>query len=105
MVMLGRETPELPAEVLFSEAEILALQDFAADRQLDVRPDNLGNAVRTMAILGGYLDRRSDPPPGPTFIWRGYTQLATLTQSYERLLEMGPTSDLYQQLRPDKTCV
>ncbi len=105
MVMLGRETPELPAEVLFSETEIMVLRDFAAHRQLDSRPDNLGNAVRTMAILGGYLNRRSDPPPGPTFIWRGYTQLATLAQSYERLLEMGPTSDLYHQLRPDKTCV
>ncbi len=105
MVMRGRETPELPAEVLFSETALLALQDFAVDRQLDFRPDNLGNAVRTMAILGGHLDRRSDPPPGSTFIWRGYTQLDTMTQAYERLLEMGPASGLYQLWFRGKTCV
>ncbi len=32
MVLMGRETPELPAEVLFSDVEIMALADLATDR-------------------------------------------------------------------------
>ena len=30
--------------------------------------------------LGGYLDRTSDPPPGTTVIWRGFSRLADLVE-------------------------
>ncbi len=103
-VLLGRETPERPAEVRFCTTEILVLKDFALERKLSCRPDNLGTAVHTMAILGGDLNRRNDPAPGPTVIWRGYTQLATMAQTYERLLKLDQSSGLYQRLRPDKQC-
>ena len=52
MTLLGRDTPELPAETLFSDIEIAALEDFAKDRKLP-RPDNIGRAVLTTAMLGG----------------------------------------------------
>ncbi len=52
MTLLGRDTPELPAETLFSDIEIAALEDFAKDRKLP-RPDNIGRALRTTAMLGG----------------------------------------------------
>ena len=100
MTLLGRKTPELPVEVLFSDLEIAALEDFARDRQFPA-PDNLGRAVLTMARMGGYLNRKHDPPPGHQKIWEGYTVLAITAQTYERLGRLG----LYQQLRPDKTCV
>ena len=32
MTLLGRDTPELPADILFSDIEIIALEDFAKDR-------------------------------------------------------------------------
>ena len=41
MTLLGRDTPELPAETLFTEIEIAALEDHAQDRRL-VPPVNLG---------------------------------------------------------------
>ncbi len=103
-VMLGRETPERPAEVRFCKTEIMVLKDFARRHKLRRPPDHLGHAVRTLAIFGGYLDRRSDPPPGPTVVGRGYTHMAILTQGYEWVLEMDQSSELYQELRPDKTC-
>ena len=34
MTLLGRDTPELPADILFSDIEIIALEDFAKDRKL-----------------------------------------------------------------------
>ena len=35
----------------------------------------LGDAVRLIAIIGGYLGRNSDPPPGHQLIWQGYAAL------------------------------
>ena len=52
MKLLGRETPELSMEVMFTDVEIGVSQDFAKHNQLAV-PDNLGAAVVTMAITAG----------------------------------------------------
>ena len=68
MTLLGRETPEMPAEALFTQVQIRVLRHFAARRRL-ATPGNLGLAVRTMAILGGYLYRKNGPPPGHQKIW------------------------------------
>ena len=103
MTLLGRDTPELPADILFSDIEIIALEDFAKDRKLPP-PDNLGRAVLILAMLGGYLNRKRDPPPGYAKLWEGYTRLATTAQTYERLLRLDRTSDFYKRLRSDKTC-
>jgi hypothetical protein len=35
----------------------------------------LGDAVRLIATIGGYLGRNNDPPPGHQLIWQGYTML------------------------------
>jgi hypothetical protein len=99
MTLLGRERPELGAEVLFSDMEILALKDFAQDRRLSL-PDNLGATVVTLAMLGGYLNRNNDPPPGHQKIWEGYVRLATMAETYERLIKLNRTSNLYERLRP-----
>ena len=70
MTLMGRETPELPPDILFSDLEISVLEDFALDRKLPP-PDNLGLAVLTVAILGGYLNRKKDPCPGHRKFWHG----------------------------------
>ena len=103
MVTMGRETPELPAETLFSDIEIAALSDFATDRKLP-HPGDLGRAVLVMAMLGGHLNRKNDWPSGHKKIWEGYIRLATTAQTYERLLGIDRTRYLYQWLRSDRTC-
>lgn len=52
LTLLGRETPELPPEALFSDLELLALEDFARDRHLPL-PTQFGQAGVTLASLGG----------------------------------------------------
>ncbi len=52
MTLVGRQTPELPADLLFTEIELMVLRDFARDRKLPT-PDNVRQAVRTMAMMGG----------------------------------------------------
>jgi len=32
--------------------------------------------------LGGYLNRKNDPPPGNTIIWRGLNQLHELKRGF-----------------------
>jgi len=81
MTLLGREAPELPPELVFSELELRVLGDFAQSRGRR-RPTQLGEAVRLTAILGGYLNRNRDPPPGHQLMWHGYATLAIMGAAY-----------------------
>ncbi len=99
MVMMGRETPELPAGVLFSDIGIMALADFATDRRLP-QPGDLGPAFIPMAMHGGHLNRGKGAPPGQT-----PSSGAAMARTYGRLVSMDGTGTLYKKLRPDKSCV
>ncbi|MCG5517487.1 IS4 family transposase, partial [Ectothiorhodospira sp. 9100] len=81
MTLLGREAPELPPELLFSDIELRVLGDYAQSRRRE-RPSRLADAVREIAILGGYLNRNTDPPPGHQLIWHGYTKLTSMSFAY-----------------------
>ena len=81
MTLLGRETPELPVEVLFSDLEIEVLNAYAkkkAHKPLLL----LGDAVRLVAQMGGYLGRKNDPPPGHQLMWHGYSYLQLLCEGF-----------------------
>ena len=75
MTLLGRETPELPAEVLFADLELTVLEAFATTRQDLPAPTSLAKAIFVVAKLGGYLGRQRDPPPGHQLMWQGHTTL------------------------------
>ena len=100
MTLMGRATPKLPPETFFSEIEIAALQDFAKDRRLEP-PDNLGRAVLTLAMLGGYLNfkRKRYAHPGHKVMGGGYIRLATNRQAVERTRRLNAASKLYQKMR------
>ncbi len=72
MALMGRETPKLPAEVLFSDIELRTMHAYAKKNGLKP-PVLLGEAVKMIARLGGYLGRNNDPPPGHQLLWEGYT--------------------------------
>ncbi|WP_429579708.1 IS4 family transposase [Paraburkholderia youngii] len=50
---------------------------------------SLHKAIRWIAALGGYLNRRHDPPPGATVIWRGFLVLHEITEMF-RIFNSGP---------------
>ena len=81
MTLLGRESPELPAEILFADYEISVLKAIALQRRL-IAPTKLGAAVDLVARLGGYLARKNDPPPGHEIMWRGFSILQIMTQGF-----------------------
>ena len=45
-------------------------------------PKNLTFYMTAIARLGGYLDRKSDPPPGTTVMWRGFSRLSDLDEGF-----------------------
>ena len=77
MTLIGRECPDLPAEVLFSDLEIEVLQAHAKKKRI-AKPTRLGDAVRLVARLGGYIGRTNDLHPGHPIMWQGYSQLQSL---------------------------
>ena len=77
MTLLGREQPDLPPDVLFSDVELQVLSRFAEIEGCD-GPETLNAAVVLTARLGGYMARKSDGPPGATVIWRGLAELASM---------------------------
>lgn len=87
MTLLGREIPELPAEVLFSDIEIRTLQAYAKKKGLKP-PNLLGEAVRLVAKIGGYIGRKNDPPPGHQILWQGYMDFQYMCTGFA-LLDNG----------------
>jgi len=81
MTLLGRETPDLPAEVLFSDVELQTLRAYAKKKALSP-PVLLGEAVRLIAKIGGYLGRNNDPPPGHQLLWQGYREFQFMCMGF-----------------------
>jgi hypothetical protein len=84
MTLLGREAPNLPAEVFFDEFEVKVLKALKAEKGKRGKklPFTLGEAIILVARLGGYLARRSDPPPGAESIWKGMIRLYDRAEGY-----------------------
>jgi len=85
MTLLGRETPDLPASVFFSDLELEVLEAFAKTRRdlKHLKPaTRLYDAVLVVAKLGGYLGRKNDEPPGHQLMWYGYVEFRSMTAGY-----------------------
>ena len=90
MTLLGRETSELPPDLLFSDLEIKVLTAFAKTTKRLPAPTTLNAAVRIVAGLGGYLARNRDPPPGHQLMWYGYITLMGMCAGYALRTESDP---------------
>ncbi|MDX6012219.1 IS4 family transposase [Cupriavidus necator] len=88
--LLARLDGDLPCEVVLQPIEWQALycRVHRTTRPPDKVP-SLNQAVLWIATLGGYLNRRSDPPPGATVIWRGFFVLHEITEMF-RIFSSGP---------------
>ncbi len=74
-MLLGREHPDFPPEIMFSEPEIPMLNAFAAQLGHEA-PDTVAKAVHIVAQIGGYIQRARAPPPGTKVMWRDCKTLA-----------------------------
>jgi Transposase DNA-binding/Transposase Tn5 dimerisation domain len=81
--MLARAVPALPCSVLLEIEEWPALS--CAIHHCPTPPDappTLGEAVRWIAQLGGFVGRRRRDQPGAETLWRGLQHLSDLTRMY-----------------------
>jgi hypothetical protein len=80
---LAREAPEVPCTVLFELQEWQAL--FCAVHRTTTPPSSaptLGQAMRWVAELGGFIGRKSDGQPGALVLWRGLVRLVDMTYMF-----------------------
>ena len=94
MTLLGREVPELPCTVFFDAWEVNVLEALEEDKgKRGMKPPfSLADAIILVARQGGYLARRSDPPPGPQCIWKGILHLYNLATGYRlAAIRAGPS--------------
>ena len=89
-LMLARAVPEMPGDVRLAIEEWQAL--YGAIHHCPTPPDrppSLGEAVRWMAQLGGFVGRRHRDQPGAETLWRGFQHLTDLTRMY-RIMRSAP---------------
>jgi hypothetical protein len=87
--LLARLAGDLPCEVILQPVEWQAL--YCRIHQTTRLPESipsLQQAILWIASLGGYLNRRHDPPPGATAIWRGFFSLNEISTMF-RIFQPG----------------
>lgn len=85
---VARETPEASAADWLLETEWKVLWCHQKN-QPPGDPPSVGQAVRWIGQLGGFIGRKSDGDPGPIVLWRGLLRLHDLTQTWNLLKNMG----------------
>ena len=75
LAMINRAAPAASPRLALTKGEIRLLDRMAGRPGKRSPPATLSDYLVQIARLGGYLARASDPPPGPTVIWRGWSRL------------------------------
>lgn len=78
MTMVGRINPDESPETALTATEIALLDKLSGPPGQDASEKSLGKYLLTIARLGGYLARASDPPPGNMVMWRGVSRLTDI---------------------------
>jgi len=84
VMKLGRECPDLPCDVVFEEDEWQSVCVVLEGREALIRKPSLGEMVRKVATLGGFLGRKCDGEPGAQCMWVGLMRAADFTICWQR---------------------
>jgi hypothetical protein len=79
---LARSWPHIGCEAIFEPAEWKAVYRVVQNHPPPGQPPPLGEMVRMIAQLGGYVRRRSDPP-GPQTVWLGLQRMHDFALCWE----------------------
>jgi hypothetical protein len=89
VMMLGRECPELPCDVVLEAEEWQAVYAVVKEEAPPATPPTLGEMVVLIATLGGYLGRKGDGPPGPKAVWVGMQRMTDLGLAWRAFAAHG----------------
>jgi hypothetical protein len=73
LTMINRAAPDASPRLALTEAEVRLLDRMTKRPGDRSPPPTLSSYLTRIARLGGYLARASDPPPGHTVMWRGWS--------------------------------
>lgn len=80
---INRHAPEAPCVLVLAEHEWHALYaTIHRTAHLPAQPPTVGQVVRWIAQLGGFLARQGDGDPGITTIWRGWQRLHDISTTW-----------------------
>jgi len=88
LMRLGRQLPELPAELFFEDIEWQAAFILTRQKPPKTAP-TLNTVVRLVARLGGFLARKGDGEPGAKTIWLGLREINTFVRGVRFARESG----------------
>jgi hypothetical protein len=85
LTMINRVAPDAKASLAFTGLEIQLLQKLIPSEKDSQKcwPPPLHSCLLQLARLGGYLNRKSDAPPGNTVIWRGMARLTDIEIGFQ----------------------
>ncbi len=72
---LGRSCPDISCEAVFEPAEWKAVYRVVRRQMPPKTPPKLGEMVRIVAQLGGYVNRKRADEPGPQTVWLGLQRM------------------------------
>ena len=75
LCMVNRADPVAPADLVLCDTEIQILRHLMPAVIKGKDKPAVSACLNAVARLGGYLSRRSDPPPGNMILWRGFKRL------------------------------
>jgi hypothetical protein len=81
LTKVNRVSPELPAKLVFTETEMKLLEKLVPEKD-GSKKKTVGRFLILLARLGGYLNRKSDAPPGNMVLWRGMARLTDIHIGY-----------------------
>jgi Transposase Tn5 dimerisation domain len=83
----AQQAPDTPATEVVSPEVIYVVT------QIDKRPGatlTVNDFWRTIASFGGYLNRKSDGPPGWQTLWKGWLYVQTVLQGVRLAIRFPP---------------
>ncbi len=92
LTYLNRKCPALPCTAVFDECEWKSVWCVATEQELPATPPALSDFVSLLAQLGGYNNRRTEPPPGPQVIWTGIRRMTDFAIAW---INFGPKQTTY----------
>lgn len=84
LVRLGRTHPELVATALFSDEEWKGAY-LLAKKPIPKWPPTIREVIRQIAMLGGFLGRKSDGEPGVKTLWLGFQRVRGFVDGVEHM--------------------
>ena len=86
---MGRSCPDIDCQAIFEPAEWKSVWKVVHRTDPPRTPPSLGEMVRMVAQLGGYVNRKRDDAPGPQTVWLGLQRMHDMALCWELF---GPDS-------------